>query len=193
MMIKHLNINDCYQSAALHATGMPEDFLASFGRQFLVELHKGLISHPSVIALGEFQNHRLLGIMIATTDTRKLLRQLFLTRFPIFVFPVLLNLIKRPINIKYIWETFFYGQVLSQIPAEILVLSIDAAYHQQGFATKLMLGLKAEFKKRDILQFKVATRSTNTPANKFYRKMGGQFQHQFHIYGQIWNLYKNYL
>ncbi|KKS82282.1 MAG: hypothetical protein UV55_C0003G0001, partial [Candidatus Gottesmanbacteria bacterium GW2011_GWC1_43_10] len=63
-MIRPLTLQESKSSAHLHASGMPEDFLSSFGEQFLIKLHAGLIGSSSTIALGEFRNRKLVGIII---------------------------------------------------------------------------------------------------------------------------------
>ncbi|RJR30260.1 GNAT family N-acetyltransferase [Candidatus Microgenomates bacterium] len=188
-MIKTLTAKDAQQSALLHKQGMPNDFLPSFGILFLTLLHQELISNPRVIALGEFNQDRLIGILIATTNTSNTMRQIYLKNAFKFIFFVLKSLMQAPKKMSYLFQTLWYHNP-TNINAEILILTIDKKHRGKGIGSKLFRKLTQEYRARNISIASVGTRKDNVIANAFYQKMGGSLESTYNIYDRVWNVYQ---
>lgn len=194
-MIKPLETIDTASSAQIHFEGMRNDFLPSFGINFLKVLHLQFIKSPSIIALGYFQNQsELKGIIFGTTDTHETMKKALL-RCSFKLLPyVIPRLLKEPRLIHKLWETVKYGRDFpSLIKAELLILAVDKTSHRQGIGSKLISALKEEFKSQHIANFRVATLSSNKAANAFYKQLGGNILGSFSIYGRKWLVYGYYL
>lgn len=189
-MITQLKQSDVSKTAFLHKQGMPNDFLPSFGINFLEVLHRHLLQSRHSIGLGAFEKNELQGFIVGTTDISKLLKEIFIKSgwqfFPYIIYKV----IASPKTIKYLYQTLFYGKNKNEkIKAELIILSIDEAARRKHLGSKLIKAFHKELKKLKIRKYKVGTLSTNLPANSFYRKTGGMYTYSFTIYDRTWNVY----
>lgn len=193
-MIKNLKPLDVAEAARIHLEGMPDDFLPSFGIQFLTCLYTSIIKSKSAISLGYYKNDQLVAVIIGTTNTpvfmNGILRESWIKLLPF----VIKSLIIKPFIIKSLIQTFFYGQNDSNnIPAELIVLSVDKNNRRRGIGKKLVSKLREEYIHRGIKRYKVGTLSNNIIANKFYKKVGGKYVYSFTIYNRIWNVYEYHI
>jgi ribosomal protein S18 acetylase RimI-like enzyme len=188
-MIKKLLQADLNTSAKIHFEGMSNDFLPGFGLKFLEILHRQLILQPQVIHLGYYDNNHLIGLILATTNTKVTMKKALIGGFWKFLPYVFIKIIISPKTILNIWQTIFYGNSSDEISSEILILAVDKQYRRKGIGNKLISQLKIELVKNNIKKLKVGTLSSNVPANKFYASCGGKFSYSFNIYNRVWNVY----
>lgn len=189
-MIRKLNNLDALKSAELHLEGMPDDFLPSFGIRFLQLLHKQLLSDNRMIALGFEKQNQLIGILLATVDTTKTMRRVYLRAFIRLLPWIILKTVTQPHTLKYLWQILVYSRNYPGLPkAEILVLSVARYFRHRGIGNTLMQALNKEFRQRGTRRFKVSTRTNNASANAFYKKTGGVYIKEFSIFGRSWNIY----
>lgn len=190
-MIKKLEVQNAYESARMHLEGMPHDFLPGFGLGFLVTLHKQLIKSNHMICLGYFEGNKLEGVIFCSLKTSDVLSRVFIEGFWYFIPPIISKLFISPKTLKYLFQTLMYGnRSKDSVLAELLIVAVDKNRRHAGIGSALINQTKKLLNKRNIVDFKVGTLSTNMVANNFYKKNGGKFTHSFSIYDRIWNVYQ---
>ncbi|HCS79095.1 TPA: hypothetical protein DIV55_05145 [Patescibacteria group bacterium] len=190
-MITRLNGDDMESSAYLHMQGMPDDFLPSFGNQFLRLIHEGMIQSPYSIPLGLFKNGELKGVIVGATNTQKLLSGIYLKLFLKLIPLVVYKIISQPTHLLFLWQTLVYSsRKPSNIPAELLVLTVDTKVRRKGYGTQLLKALKKEYRNAGIGNFIVGAAHKHKAANQFYQKTGGVWKKDFVMYDHIWSLYE---
>lgn len=188
-MISLLTNKDIDKSAYLHYEGMPNDFLPSFGKKFLNELHRYLLEDKRIIAL-KHENPKLNGVLIATIDSGSTLSHTMRSGLFVFLPYIIAKIITQPKTLKFIFETVFYkNKYKDNILAEVLVLSVSQDARKQGIGKKLVHKLKQVLREREIQKFRVSTLVSNSAANSFYQKTGGKLVYKIKIYDRIWNVY----
>lgn len=190
-MIKNILLIDAKTAAQIHFEGMPGDFLAGFGIDFLEVLHRQLLSERDVIPLGWYEQNKLVGILIGTTNTQKALMGTLKKGWLHFLPFVIKKVLQSPEIIPSLWQTVMYGEKdhQQQKMGELIVLSIDKPYRRHGIASSLMQHFKKNLRAKGLTQFTVGTLATNKAANAFYQKQGGHYIGDHKIYGRVWHEY----
>lgn len=189
-MIRTLAKSDVNDTALLHKQGMPNDFLPSFGIDFLKEFHKKLFQAKGSIAKGYFYQGKCLGFIIGSIYADQLLKEIFIKGFFHLTPHVLKKILSSPKSIKYIYQTFAYGNKRSiKLSVELVIIAVAQNNRRKGIGTKLLSELKREFKQRGFTQCSVSTTSSNLISNKFYLKQGAKIVKSFKLYDREWNTY----
>jgi ribosomal protein S18 acetylase RimI-like enzyme len=190
-MIRKLTSNEAEISAKIHILGLPDDFLASLGYEFLVQLHYLFIIAPSVIPLGYFKNKKLIGMIICSLNTKKTYQEILLKGFIKLLPHVIKQLFLHPVIIRVVLQALFYPnrQTTTENLPEILVMSVDHNNQRQGIGSNLMSRLKSDLHSLNYNKIRVSTKKVNLKANKFYQKNGGVFQRSYLIFNSLWNEY----
>ena len=190
-MIIPLTTADSESVAQLHFDQLHDDFLPSFGLPFLRVLHQKLIGDPLSIGFCCKERKKLIGMVIATTNTRQLLKNVLISGFWQLTPFVLSKIINNPRSVKNIYETFFYGKSKNnKISAELMIIAVANGYQRQGIGHLLIQKVARELLHRGIRQFKVGTLATNTKANAFYKKNSGSLYYSYYLYGKKWHVYQ---
>lgn len=69
---------------------------------------------------------------------------------------------------------FILGVVQRAYEARILILAVDRAYRKQGIGTRLVRMFVDRFRRNGIHRLNLEVRASNTPAIRFYERMGFQ-------------------
>jgi ribosomal protein S18 acetylase RimI-like enzyme len=190
-MIIPLTTADSEAMAQLHFDQLHDDFLPSFGLPFLRVLHQKLIGDPLSIGFCCKERKKLIGMVIATTNTRQLLKNVFISGFWKLTPFVVTKIITNPRSVKNIYETFFYGNNdQNHIKAELMIIAVVKGHQRQGIGQQLVQKVARELRHRGFHQYKVGTLSTNSKANAFYKKNGGTLYYSYFLYGKKWHVYR---
>lgn len=187
-MIRKLTTLDAAQVSILHIRSMPDDFLPTFGETFLCTLHQLLITSPYTSAWGTFVDNKLQGFIIGATHSQKLMRSIYIRGWTTFLPQIVNKIIINPKIIIFLIQTFFYTHK-GNPPAELIIIAVDAKVRHKGVGKNLYHTLTTDFKKRRISEFTVGTHQKNSIANKFYKKLGGEYRYSFRLYRNKWNVY----
>jgi ribosomal protein S18 acetylase RimI-like enzyme len=175
----------------IHIRALQGDFLPSLGRDFLKTLYEGILGLGLGFGFVAVEQGETAGFVLASLDSRDLFRRLILKRGPALAIRAALAVLRRPWLAPRVLETFLYPARGGQVPygAELIALAVQETNRGQGMGEALLNGLHEEFRRLGVDGYKVTVYRSNEGANRFYRRMGGQYAHSFTLYGREWNLY----
>lgn len=169
----------------------PGDFLPSFGEKFLSILYKGIISSDCGFGYVFLQDSQVVGFVIGNEDTSQIFMQQILNNFFALIFYLVGRVVRKPLIIKSIFETFLYTKRAEKVgeKAELLVIGVDNNFRKMKVGEQLVNGLNRTFTEREILSYKVTVNKTNEVGNSFFERLGFDYRYSFMLYGKEWNLY----
>lgn len=176
--------------AAIHADALSKDFLPSLGVSFLTELYKGILELNLGFGFVAKDKNTIQGFVLATKDMQKMLKTVFFKRtFPLGR-KILPALLKNPLKILKIFETFTYSgkESKTKTKSELIVVAVDRLFRNQKIGSNLLLTLDHEFVKQKVKEYKVTVNADNLGAIKFYKGNGFKFAYRFSLYRKEWNL-----
>ena len=191
MTVKPLALDHAQRIGEIHAQALAGDFLPSLGSGFLAELYRGILGMGLGFGFVAEEGGVVLGFVIASNDTSDLFRRVMLRRaFPLGL-KMLPALIRRPVLIRNIIETFTYPKLEGEaaVSAELVVIAVDSSFRSHGLGAALCSALDEDFRCHGVTQYKVTVNHSNDGANRFYLRQGFQLAHTFRLYGRGWNLY----
>jgi len=191
MEIRTLTIAHAPRIAAIHAAALAGDFLPSLGAGFLTELYRGILGQGLGFGFVGMEGSAVAGFVIASEDTSALFRTVMRSRFVPLGLRLVPAVVRRPRLIGNIIETFTYPEQEGAVPvpAELVVIAVDASLRSKGMGAALCMALDDTFRQRGITRYKVTVNQSNEGANRFYRRQGFELAYSFTLYKRGWNLY----
>jgi ribosomal protein S18 acetylase RimI-like enzyme len=191
MRIEPMTLGHTQRMAEIHAQALAGDFLPSLGVGFLAELYRGILGLGLGFGFVAGDGKDIGGFVIASEDTSRLFRSVLMRRSIPLGLRLVPALARRPMLLRNIIETFTYPEHEGAlpIPAELVVIAVDATRRGQGAGAALCAALDAEFRRRSIRRYKVTVNQSNDGANRFYVRQGFELAYSFRLYGRGWNLY----
>ncbi len=163
--------------ARLHAEGIPTGFLSSLGQRFLKQLYIALPRCPAGFGyVWVDDDQQVQGFICCTESTGRVYKQALRRRALFMGLPLLRHML-RPRTIKRMIHTLRYPNEVAEadksIPvAELLSIVVAEGGRGKGVGKALVAAADAEFRRRDISQYKVAVWDQNDSANAFYQRCG---------------------
>jgi len=191
MNVQPLTIGHARRIAEIHAQALAGDFLPSLGVPFLTELYRAILGLRLGFGFVTGVDDWITGFVIASEDTSTLFRKVMLRRAVPLGLHMLPAVVRRPTLLRNIIETFTYPEQEGgvPIPAELVVIAVDASRRGHGEGAQLCAALDAEFRRRGITCYKVTVNQGNEGANRFYTRHGFELAYSFTLYKRSWNLY----
>jgi ribosomal protein S18 acetylase RimI-like enzyme len=160
--------------AHLHIQTINEGFLPKLGISFLQSLYRFLIAKELVLVYKEEDN--VFGFVSCALSSKGIMKR-FLVSSPVGVLKIGWSVVKNPVLLKSLWETFrapslsgSENEAEPSIPVtELLSICVSPQAQQGGIGTKLLTALEKELMNRGITRYKVIAGKKLTGANKFYR------------------------
>lgn len=178
------------QAVRLHIEALSyRSFLTSLGEGFLRRLYDGLLAGGDAFLVAATEADRLVGFILAVTDSRRLFS--FVLRHPLRFGPsVARALLRRPWLLRKVLETLAYPRREgASVPAELVVIAVDADRRSSGIGRELLAGLHRELAARGVDAYKVTVHAAMRDSNRFYLTNGFTLDRTFELYGVPWNLY----
>jgi ribosomal protein S18 acetylase RimI-like enzyme len=175
----------------IHIRALRGDFLPSLGYSFLRTLYEGILDLGLGFGFVVIEQGETVGFVLASLDSQNLFRKLILKRGPALAIRAALAVLRKPWLAPRVVETFLYPARGGQVPykAELIALAVQETNRGQGKGETLLHRLHEELRRLGVSGYKVTVYKSNEGANRFYRRMGGQYAHSFTLYGREWNLY----
>lgn len=158
--------------AALHATLLPQSFLAELGAGFLRVLYRRILLDDHSFVQVVRQDRRVVAFVAGTQSTTRLYRQFArhdLLRASAAAAPVMLR------RARHVLETFRYGRAapVADLPeAELLALAVLPEARGQGLGALLVSSFQAELTRRGTTSARVVVSGDNAAAIATYRSAG---------------------
>jgi ribosomal protein S18 acetylase RimI-like enzyme len=136
------------------------------------------------------ESDEIVAFISATTNSKKLFRDILFKKWSLFLLIVLFNLAKMR-QFKNIMDTFLYFSKVSKagIDAELLFIAIEPNYRGKGIAQDLIEYTLKELRCRGIQAVKVSVEKNNSPVNQLLEKMKFCRVKTFSLFKKEMNLY----
>jgi ribosomal protein S18 acetylase RimI-like enzyme len=177
--------------ARLHVSALAGDFLPSLGERFLVVFYRDALRSRLAAGFVNLNGRGTVsGFVLGSLDASALFRRVAFRSAISLGWAALPALLKRPVLLVKVAETFLYpSKESAEEKAELLVIAVDASHRSQGLGAALVQSLEVYFRARGVQAYKVTVLRSNPGANRFYQRMGFQLGGQFRLYRKDWNLY----
>lgn len=187
-MIISLNPSHSSQIAITHSEALSGDFLPSLGVGFLTTFYQGVIGKTGVYIFGIIERGKVSGFVLGTKDSSKFFSLALRSNFLRLSFLLLCQLIRRPVLIKNVIETFLYPKKDVGPKAELVVIAVRKNCQGKGLGRDLVDVLEESFKKDGIRRYKL-TVYADKKAVGFYEHLGYSCLSSFRLYGKMWFVY----
>lgn len=188
-MIKNLELHDALSVARIHHRALAGDFLPSLGEKFLTSFYQGIIHKHEVFSFGFFDNNKIIGYVVGAKDIRQLFRLALKSKLTSLTFYLLLAVMRKPILIKKVLETFLYSQKDSGTKAELVVIAVIYKFQGKGIGKELVRKLEKAFLNEGVSRYKVTVHADKNAVN-FYEHLKFNYISSFNLYDKMWYIYE---
>lgn len=192
MLVKALRPSDCLKIAELHLEAFSSFFLTSLGKKFLIVFYNAIINHTNGIALGIYENEKLLAFAVGTTKKRGFYTSIIKNSAFKLVLYSLPALIKTPTNIFRLFKSLKTKETTEDTlldNATLLSICVSPLANHQGLGKKILIA----FEESAFLLAKSISLTTdaidNEYVNLFYQKNGYVLLKQYDQGKRKMNLY----
>ena len=180
---------DASEIAKIHMQALNGDFLPSLGLNFLKTFYSGVVDKRNVHGFAFRVDGKIYGFVVGTTDSRTFFKEAIKSKFASLLIFLLIGLVKRPANIKNIFETFLYPKKEKGLKAELVVIAVGRRYRGLGIGKKLTKELEKVFVQKNIKKYKVTVHADKAAVN-FYEHLGYSRKSSFSLYDKMWYMYE---
>ncbi len=182
---------DCPRVSELHRAAMGRSLWARLGAGFLTELYRGLIDSPYFLGFVYEESDEngiplVRGFIAGTTDTQKMLSEVFIKRWLVLGAASIPGLLRAPWLVAHLLTTGGYSSASGGdgIPGESLFCSFEPQLRGKRVAGHINKVLFDDLLARGHSKVKVTTESDNEGANRQLRSWGFESQGSFSFYGK---------
>ena len=187
-MIINLTSKDTKHIALIHSTALEGDFLPSLGFNFLNTFYSGVILKDGVYGFGFEDKGKVVGFVLGTRDSVDFFSLALKSKLLKLSFFLCLQIIKNPLIVKNVLETFFYTSKDKGPKAELIVIAVKQNYQGKGIGKKLTQALEGEFVKNNIPEYKLTVHADKA-AVQFYEHLKYSKISSFNLYDKLWYVY----
>ena len=179
----------------LYMKYMPPSFFAKLGEEFIRLLLKSQLESKWVISYVWERNNEVIGFITASTNCERVMFDSIKRYFWQFNWVLIKQVIKNPVLIKSIIETFFYFNRAGEkdIKPEMLYISVVPDHRNRKIGEYLIRRVLKELKSRGKRRVKVSTLAKNKPVNRLLLRLKFQVATKFNMYNKEMLLYKREL
>jgi ribosomal protein S18 acetylase RimI-like enzyme len=156
--------------------------ITGLGRRFLTRFHALAIDHPATRAMvAETLDGVIAGFVLASTDVHAFNRHVKPRVLPRLVMALL-----SPRRIRIagsICRGLADAEPQPDIPAELLLLVVDARYRRRGIGQRLVDALESTFRAEHVTRYRVAVRKHLAVARAFYENAGFEPEQELTVLG----------
>jgi len=192
MQIEPLRPEQASVSAVLHYEGQPHTFLGRMGVPFLTALYWELADSPWGFGLVAVEDHQVIGVATATSNTPRLFRDLILRRGWRLMGPTLAALWRDPALVRSALETLLYPRKVGQVERgefEFLFLGVRQDWWGRGVGGRLLDELVEECRSRGCRVFDSLVEEANEVSNRMHLRRNFQVKKKIVLYGRPMTMY----
>ena len=187
-MIVSLDKGDSPRIAQIHKEALAGDFLPSLGINFLEVFYEGVLKRPGIYAFGWKEKDGVVGFVLGAKDSGRFFKDAIKSQFFRLFLLASLQIIRRPIIVKKIIETFLYPNKDVGPKAELVVIAVSKKHQGSGIGKKLVTALEGAFKNTKIKEYKLTVHA-DKKAVGFYEHLGYFRISSFKLYDKMWYVY----
>lgn len=188
-MIKPLGLDQIPEIARIHAQELKNDFLPSLGTDFLEVIYAGVIESGEAFGFVEKEKGKVVGFIVGTKNMDSFFKAALKSNILKIMYLLILKVLRKPVLIKNILETFLYTEKDKGPKSELVVIAVLKKLQGKGIGKKLVKSLESYFKKEHINKYKL-TVYANKKAVNFYKKLRYLKLSEFNMYGRQWDIYE---
>lgn len=164
---------------------LPQSFIGRLGGKFLSLYFRTTIKSPHAFTLIVKKENVIIGFATCCLDQTKLFLNIF-RQAPLSVGgSILVQTLKNPSLIKeYFALLKYYRNKKESVKPQLLSFAVARSFQRQGIGQILLQAVKKEFRKLDILEFKVGVWNELEGAKRFYQKTEGKFLEEIQLPGR---------
>jgi ribosomal protein S18 acetylase RimI-like enzyme len=162
--------------ARIHRDEITAGFLSTMGEDFLAQLYRTIARSSSAFLFIARTNHRILGFVCGSQDTKRVYRD-FLLHAGLRMVPKLLPTLFSIARVKRVFETLRYPRrrELATLPdAEILNFCVSSDAQGLGIGRALFGKMLVEFKSRGVECIRIVVGESQKTAQRFYAAAGAE-------------------
>lgn len=167
--------SDLEYVVALHRRSFPASLLSQMGPRVLRCLYQGVVSDPSGIAYVCEKDHRILGFVAGTGESRDFYKRLLARRWHRFAFASVVPVLKDPGIVPRLLDAF---RKTTEEPDEeggglLMSLAVEPDAQSEGIGTALVHGFLGECRNLGLYSVHLTTdHFGNDRTNRFYLNLG---------------------
>ena len=182
ILVRPIAATDIRALVDLQKASLDGSVITQLGRGFLAAFHAAALEHPSSHALLAVAGGAIGGFALATVDV-----DAFNSHVKRRVFVPLLRSLAAPRGLPLMWRfarSLVEPQPEPQMPAELLLLVVDARYRRRGIGQRLLAEMEQAFVGDGVARYRVAVRSHLAVAKAFYMATGFEREQDLLVLGQ---------
>ena len=192
MKLKELTIEDCQAVANLHEIAFKSFFLTSLGNKFLKTFYKSIIHHPNGIAIGLFEEKRLIAFAVGTYKKNGFYADIIKKSGLYLLASTIPQLVFRPAILYKLFKAFSTNESDNSIitgAACLLSICVDPVIANKGYGKRILTAFeqKVSFKSKTLILTTDA--KNNDTVNKFYLGNNYILLNEFYQSDRRMNLY----
>jgi ribosomal protein S18 acetylase RimI-like enzyme len=151
-----------------------------------------MATSPHCFGYVAVDDDEVVGVVVGTTESEAVFRELIWRRGLHLVGPVLGALLRHPGLICQIVETFLYPSQMETQPgeAELLFIGTRATRRGEGIGGALFDAVLDDCRRRGMTAMGLTVDDANETAKRFYRRRGMQPGHTVTLYGRTMHWYR---
>jgi hypothetical protein len=180
-----MQYHDAEGVARLHKAAMGESLWARLGRDFLVEIYRGLIDNPRFLGFVYEEGRQLRGFVAGTTSGKQMMSEVFRDRIWALGLAAARGVVRSPQVIGPLLQTAsYFDRSGDETLAESLFCTFDAALRGKRISAHINKVLFDELLSRGHQAVKVTTETDNVGANRQLLSWGFVADGEFRFYGK---------
>jgi ribosomal protein S18 acetylase RimI-like enzyme len=178
--VRTMEAADVPEVVRLHEAAFPDNFMTTFGAQFLDAFYRELIAHKDgygCVAVDD--GARVVGFCVGGAGAIQGIARGMLRSRPLsFAMPALLNVARSPARLvrtgRLALGYLGGGSGADSVPGEahLLQIAVAKASRGSGAAERLVRDFLAEMERRGATSVRLGVKPDNARAISFYRRMG---------------------
>ena len=192
MIVKNLEVSHLKKIALLHYDSFPEFFLTTLGKPFLEVFYKSILLHSDGIAIGIFENEKLVAFAVGSSKKDGFYSAIFKNNFFELGFYCLPSLIRKPQIGKRIYKSFFTKSTSEDFileSATLLSICVDPKQSKRGLGAIVLKDFEKEAFQRSNGISLTTDYYNNDSVNSFYLKNNYKLISDFNQGDRRMNLY----
>ena len=178
-------------AAEIHAQGQPGTFLTTLGPAFLRALYTEMALSPHCLGYVALDGHEVVGVVVGTTDSGAIFKDLIWHRGPKLILPVLGALVRHPSLFPKLVQTLIYPDKVEEDSeiGEMLFIGVRSPYRGKGIGGMLFRAMEDALRERGVKFMGMTVEDEDEAANSFHQHNGMIPQYSFMLYGRRMNWY----
>ncbi len=190
-MIRPMEAKDLDEVVEMHCTLIGDADLPNFGKAFMKELYRGILSSPFSAPYVYEDEGLIRGFIVGATSMKQLFSDIMKRKMISLAGSAFFTALMRPWLWKKAWEIMHYNKATSmpEIEAELPYIALVPSTRKKGMGKAMVVEVLKVFQSKEIKKIKVTAHTENAGPNRLLEAMGFHLQEKIFLLGKFQNLY----